>query len=129
MRSAGLILLAALMAFVPAVQAQGCFCDSAAASGISTPDSSCCCGDTAACSCAACPDHAPADDGGRRSMSGCACTQTQPQSTADSKDEIVLAEALAPHGVPAAIAAPAHAPVALATEGGFRPPSNRPLLV
>jgi len=127
MRSAGLLLVAALVALAPAAQARACFCGSAADEFAEAP--SCCCGDASACCCESCPGHAPEEHDGKRSLSGCVCTKTQPQSGPVHQDEIVPAESTALDFAPPTEAPrPAIRP-APAAEGDLRPPSSMPLRV
>jgi len=129
MRSLVLLLLASLVAFAPAVQAESCYCGSEAAAPVQGDQSTCCCGDAGSCCCASCPGHEPNDQDGPGSLSGCVCTQGQPQSGPDQQVDVVLAEALA-HEFPPVAAVPQRV---LATaprlEGDLGPPASRPLLI
>ncbi|MEE8104357.1 MAG: hypothetical protein V3T86_02350 [Planctomycetota bacterium] len=129
MRSAVPLLLAAIVAFAPAVQAESCFCGSESASPAQSRES-CCCGDAASCCCQSCPGHdEPSDPDGPGNLSGCVCTKSQPRSGPAQQDEIVPAEAIS-HELSPLLEAPQPAlQVAPKLEGDAGPPACRPLLI
>ena len=134
MRSVGLILLAGLLVFVPAVQAQSCFCASVAATdhGAATENepASCCCSDSASCACAGCSGHDGATGREQRdSLSGCICTRTQPQISPAQIDAVDLPDTRHHEALPIADAPRAAIESVATVEGSFRPPSSLPLLL
>jgi hypothetical protein len=129
MRSAVLLLLAALVAFAPAVQAESCYCGSESAVVDSAGQGSCCCGDAASCCCQSCPGHEPTDVEGPGSLSGCVCTKSQPQDSPDQQDDVVLAEAISHELAPLAEAPQPALLKGAKIEGDAGPPAYRPLLI
>jgi hypothetical protein len=124
MRSVGLLLLVAVVALAPGVQAQACSCGAAPEAAEVAP--ACCCGDADSCRCAGCAGHEPTN--GER-LSGCVCTETQPQAGPYSTDDVEPAEAVAAPCL-AAPSAPAWSIEPVGTvEGDARPPCSLPLLI
>ena len=126
MRTVLVILLAVTVVFVPAVQAESCFCGTKLAAESSVEEASSCCADAAACCCAG-GKRGDADNGD--CLSSCVCTKTQPQASPDHGETIVLAGPSARLRLDTPERALRARTQSTTPEGDLAPPTSRPLLI